>query len=383
MKNIHILNYAKPISLSCCLGLLLLIGCSKDDDTVLPEAPSPGEFDRTELLTNYANKYIKPAYTAYNNEVNNLKSGVTSFNDTPTVASLQNLRTKWENTLLIWQDVAFLEFGPAANISLRAQTNVYPIDTGLINSNILSGSYNLQAASNFDAKGLQAIDFLLNGLASNDMDVVTYYINNTNAKTFLQDVINDLEMNTAVVNAEWQNSYGILFIANSASNAQGSSVSDIVNALNQHYETYVRKGKIGLPAGVFNGFSQTSMPEHVEAYYSNQSLPYVYRSLSSLQKFVNGSSYANETGGSGLDDYMVFVNAKNNSEALNTVINNQFSTIKVELDKINDPLSNELTTNNTGVKNVYEKMQQMVGYIKVDMTNALEVLITYQDSDGD
>ena len=383
MKNIHILNYAKPISLSCCLGLLLLIGCSKDDDTVLPEVPSPGEFDRTELLTNYANKYIKPAYTAYNNEVNNLKSGVTSFNDTPTVASLQNLRTKWENTLLIWQDVAFLEFGPAANISLRAQTNVYPIDTGLINSNILSGSYNLQAASNFDAKGLQAIDFLLNGLASNDMDVVTYYINNTNAKTFLQDVINDLEMNTAVVNAEWQNSYGILFIANSASNAQGSSVSDIVNALNQHYETYVRKGKIGLPAGVFNGFSQTPMPEHVEAYYSNQSLPYVYRSLSSLQKFVNGSSYANETGGSGLDDYMVFVNAKNNSEALNTVINNQFSTIKVELDKINDPLSNELTTNNTGVKNVYEKMQQMVGYIKVDMTNALEVLITYQDSDGD
>ena len=51
--------------------------------------------------------------------------------------------------------------------------------------------------------------------------------------------------------------------------------------------------------------------------------------------------------------------------------------------KNNDPLNNEVSTNTAGVLNVYQKMQQMVGYLKVDMTNALEVLITYQDSDGD
>ena len=365
------------------MGLLLLIGCSKKDKTVLPEDNSPQEFNRTELLTNYADKYIKPAYTAYYNEVNSLKSEVGSFNNSPTIASLQGLRTKWENTLLIWQDVAFLEFGPAANISLRAQTNVYPVDTALINSNVLSGSYNLSAASNFDAKGFQTIDYLLNGVASNDMHIVTYFINNANAKNFLQEVIDDLETNAKSVNTTWKNTYGASFIANSASNAQGSSISDIVNALTQHYESYVRKGKIGLPAGVFNGFSQQPMPQHVEAYYSDKSLPYVYRSLSSLQKFINGNAYDNSSSGSGLDDYMVFVDAQNNGAALHTVINNQFSAIKTELDKINDPLSNEVSTNNTAVKAVYQKMQQMVGYLKVDMTDALEVLITYQDSDGD
>ena len=125
------------------------------------------------------------------------------------------------------------------------------------------------------------------------------------------------------------------------------------------------------------------MPLHVEGYYSNKSLSYVYRSLSSLQFFVNGNAYTTSAAGSGLDDYMVFVNANNNGEALHSVINNQFSAIRIELANINDPLSNEVNVNSTGVNSVYQQMQKMVGYLKVDMTNALEVLITYQDTDGD
>jgi predicted lipoprotein len=375
---------SQTIGVSLCLSLLVIVGCSKkDDDTIIPEEPTVSEFDRTPLLTNYSNQYIKPAYSAYYSEVSSLKNQVISFNSTLTTSSLQTLRSKWKNTLLIWQDVAFLEFGPAANISLRAQSNVYPVDTSTINTNISSGTYNLQVAANFDAKGLQAIDFLVNGTAGNDNDIVTYFTNNSNARTYLIDVVNDLESNTKTVNDAWQGSYSATFIANSASNAQGSSVSDIINAINQHYETYDRKGKIGLPAGVFNGFSQSPMPLHVEAYYSEESLPYVYRSLSSLKNFVKGSGYITSSNGTGLDDYLLFVSAKNNGQDLHTVIDNQFNAIKVELDNISDPLSNEVTVNNAGVKSVYQKMQQMVGYIKVDMTNALEVLITYQDADGD
>jgi len=379
----HSLYYIQTIGVTLCLSVLVLIGCSKKDDPVIPENPTVSEFDRTPLLTNYSDHYIKPAYAVFYSEVASLKNEVISFNATLTISSLQSLRSQWENTLLVWQDVAFLEFGPAANISLRAQTNVYPVDTTRINSNIISGTYNLQVASNFDAKGLQAIDYLVNGVAGNDNDIVTYYTNNSNARIYLENVVNDLESNTNTVNNAWQGSYAATFIANSASNAQGSSVSDLINALSQHYESYVRKGKIGLPAGVFNGFSQAAMPFHVEAYYSNQSLPYVYRSLTSLKTFVKGNGYSTSSNGEGLDDYLKFVKAKNNGQELQTVIDNQFSAIKIELDNISDPLSNEVSVNNTGVNNVYQKMQQMVGYIKVDMTNALEVLITYQDADGD
>lgn len=383
MKNSR-LKYLKTIGITFCFGLLILVGCSKDEDEqVLPDEPSAAEFDRIPLLKNYSDEYIKPAYSAYYNEVNSLKSEVSSFNTGLTTVALQSLRSKWENTLLIWQDVAFLEFGPAANISLRAQSNVYPVDTATVNSNISLGIYNLQVASNFDAKGFQALDYLINGVGANDGDIVSYYTLNTNARTYLQDVVNDLEANASTVNSNWQGSYATTFVANSASNAQGSAVSDIINALTQHYEAYLRKGKIGLPAGVFNGFSQAPMPFHVEAYYSNQSLPYVYRSLTSLKNFVKGNGYVSMSNGVGLDDYMSFVNAQNNGQALHTVIDNQFNAIKIELDNINDPLSNEVSANTSGVNAVYQKMQQMVGYIKVDMTNALDVLITYQDTDGD
>ena len=377
------LNCSALLNWTLCLCVLAVVGCSKDKNPVFPEDQDPEEYDRSVMLNNYANQYILPAYLAYYNQTITLNNRVDSFITTPSILALQNLRTEWEMNLLIWQDVAFLEFGPAANISLRAQTNVYPVDTALIKNNISSGVYDLQVASNFDAKGFQALDFLLNGITASDTATVNYYINTTNAKTYLQDVSSEIETNASSVYNDWKNSYAASFTANSASNAQGSSVSNVVNALSQHYEGYIRKGKIGLPVGAFNGFSQLPMPEHVEAYYANESLPYVYRSLTSLQDFINGKAYMSTTNGEGGACAGQFVNAQNNGQPLETVINNQFSAIQAALGNINDPLSSEVVNNQSGVEVVYQKMQMLVPQIKVEMTNALEVLITYQDSDGD
>ena len=80
---------------------------------------------------------------------------------------------------------------------------------------------------------------------------------------------------------------------------------------------------------------------------------------------------------------MDFVNAQYNGENLSIATNNQFQLIKDNLSQLNDPLSNEILTNKVNVSNAYENMQQLVPLIKVDMTSALGVLITYQDNDGD
>lgn len=382
-KKEFLLHTPKMIVSGVILALLLIAGCSKDDKKDNNTTDPVEEYDREVMLTNYADAYILPAYSAYTSGIDSLKAAAINFNSTLNVTSLNQLRIKWENALLLWQDVGFLEFGPAQNISLRSQTNVYPIDTVLVTNNIAAGSYNLQLASNFDAKGLQAVEYLINGTGNNDNDIVTYFSNTTNASTYLIDVITDLETNANYVNNEWVSTYRSNFIANSASNAQGSSVSDIVNAISLHYETFIRKGKIGLPAGVFNGFSQLPMPEHVEAYHYEQSLPFVYRSLVSLQKFIKGEHYASSVNGEGLEDYLNFVRAQSGGQPLSTLINNQFINISGELANINDPLSNEVVNNNQGVRDVYQQMQQMVPFIKVETANALDVMITYQDNDGD
>lgn len=381
MKNNLLINI---VYVFLALILVSLFACKKenkvkfDDETI-----SIDDYNRQLMLTNYTNSYILPAYSAYKTDLLELYNETQTFTATPTLSNLQQLRVKWKDALLVWQDVAFLEFGPAEYIALRSQTNVYPADTSLILNNINVGSYNLQSASNYSAKGFQSVDYLISGISGNDQEIVDYFTSNTNAKTYLKDVVNELKTNAEYVYTEWSNSYASTFIGNSSSNAQGSSVSDLVNALNLHFETYIRKGKIGLPSGVFNGFTQTPMPNHVEAMYIQESLPYVYRSLSSFHKFINGNSYITNMAGEGFDDYLIFINATSSGIGLETAINNQISSINDKLNLINDPLSNEVLTNNQAVKDVYQQMQMLVPKMKIELTDALGVLITYQDNDGD
>ena len=369
------------ILLPALVFVLAFASCKKDDEQ--DPGTTPENYDRQAMLQNLSDNYILPAYEAYKSATENLNNKTSDFNAAPSSAALNDLRESWEDALLHWQDVAFLELGPAKTISLRLQTNVYPVDTLVINNNITSGDYNLDLPQNFDAKGFQTIDYLLHGKYDTDDALISWFETTDNAKDYLMDVAAELDANAASVLSDWQGSYSDAFVQNSANNAIGSSVSDIVNALNQHYETYVRKGKVGLPAGVFNGFSQMPMPGHVESLYFGESLPFLHRSLNSIQNFINGRNYETESNGEGLDDYMRHVNATSNGQPLDELIENQFEEIQIALNTVGDPLSEAVVDDGDAVSALYQELQQLVPLLKVSMTDALDVSVTYQDTDGD
>ena len=360
------------------------IDAQKDDNSCLYE-----DYDKLSLLTNLADNYIIPSLDAYKSKIVSLNIHVDSFIVNPNISNLALIRTNWEDALLNWQDIGFLDFGPSENILLRKQTNTFPIDTAELNNSISTKEWNLDYVSSYDSKGLQALDYLLFKPGHTDNELITYFQNNTNAKNYLKAIAEDLNQNINYVTNEWI-TYREDFIndfefttSNLSTNSQGSSISNIINALCLHYEFYVRRGKVGLPLGVFNGFSQLELPELVECYYSGKSTQNLVRSVNSLRKYVTGSSYLNNDNGLGLDDYMDFVNAEQNSQQLSTVIDNQFLTISEELNNINAPLSEEIINNKSQITQTYQELQQLVPYMKVDMTSALGVLITYQDNDGD
>ena len=349
----------------------------KDDNSCIYE-----EFDKKGLLENLTNNYIIPSIETYQNNINDLDLKVDYFIQSSTETNLLSLRNSWVDALLSWQDISFLDFGPAEYILLKSQTNIFPTDTTLIENNISSGSWNFDNSNYYDSKGLQALDYLINKRGVSDIEIANSFDTSQNAKNYLKAITEDLKTNITYVNDQWVN-YKNDFIDDYETNSQGSSVSNLVNSLCLHYEFYIRRGKIGLPLGVFNGFSQQEMPELVECLHYGESLPFCIRSVSSLNDFINGISYTNEENGLGLDDYMNFVNAQNESDQLSTVINNQVDEIIIDLNNLNDPLSQEVVTNKSSVQSSYQKMQQLVPYLKVDMTSALGVLITYQDNDGD
>ena len=360
------------------------IDAQKDDNSCLYE-----DYDKLSLLTNLADNYIIPSLDAYKSKIATLNIHVDSFITNPSISNLTLIRTNWEDALLNWQDIGFLDFGPSEYILLRKQTNTFPIDTTELNNFISLADWNLEYTSSYDSKGLQALDYLLFKPGHTDNELITYFQNNENAKNYLKALTEDLNQNINYVTNEWI-TYREDFIndfevttSNLSTNSQGSSISNIINALCLHYEFYVRRGKVGLPLGVFNGFSQLELPELVECYYSGKSTQNLVRSVNSLRKYVTGSSYLNNDNGLGLDDYMDFVNAEQNSQQLSTVIDNQFLAILEELNNINGPLSEEIINNKSQITQTYQELQQLVPYMKVDMTSALGVLITYQDNDGD
>ena len=387
----------KPYLLSSSLALIFLFsslscqkrGCTdpdainydvnakKDDNNCIYE-----QFDKQGLLQNLNNNYIIPSYSAYKNAILNLDSKVDDFVLNPNDSNLTLLRSQWQDALLKWQDVAFLNFGPSEYILLTSQTNTFPVDTLLIDSSISNGNWNFSFTSYFDAKGFQALDYLLNNRGQTDYQICQSFHSSENKKLYIKEISTDLKNNINYVFDEWT-SYSTEFMEDYESNADGSAVSNIVNALCKHYEFYVRRGKVGLPLGVFNGFSQQEMPHLVECYHYGQSLPFAIRAVNAIQQFINGYSYSTGEDGIGLEDYMDFVNAQYNGEDLSIATNNQLQLIIDNLNQLNDPLSNEILTNKVEVSNAYENMQQLVPLIKVDMTSALGVLITYQDNDGD
>ena len=84
------------------------------------------------------------------------------------------------------------------------------------------------------------------------------------------------------------------------------------------------------------------------------------------------------------DDYADLVNAQYGSTSLSTAINDQFDEALNSIDQLEDPLSDQLTSNRAGVQTVYDNLQQLVILIKNDLTSsALGIQITYADNDGD
>lgn len=355
---------------------------AKKEDNSCVYDNSSTDFDKKAMLENIANNYITPAFNNYRSYVIKLDSMAEVFTTQPTEQGLSELRNLWLNTTLSWQDVALFDFGAANYILLKSQTNAYPADSLLIENHITSGTWNLDWSDNYDAKGLQGLDYLLNKRGLTESEKVIFLTGTQNSKDYLNAITDDLLNNINYAHDGW--STGVTdFINDYESNSDGSSISTLVNAMCLHYEFYVRRGKVGLPLGVFNAFSQTEMPEIVECFHYGQSLPFAKRAVESLRDYINGVHYSTKENGIGLDDYMDFVGATANNENLSAVINSQIDNILSDLNTLNDPFSSEIMNNKPQVQTTYETMQNLVPLIKVDMTSALGVLITYADNDGD
>lgn len=361
--------------------MVSFLSCKKDED----KEPEPeSDFDRKVMLENIGNAIILPSYYTLSVKVTQLDSQITVFSTTPDITNLENVQNAFKEAYLAWQHVSVFEFGPAEQALLRTNTNTFPTDTTQVTTNVNSGSYNLSAVSNIDAKGFPALDYLLFGIGADNAAILEKYItagNAANRKNYLHDVANEIKVNVNTVYTGWTaagGNYISTFVSAMGADV-GSSCGYLVNQLNYDFES-LKNYKIGIPLG--KKTLGTPLPEKTEAHYSGISVQLAVEQLKAIENIYLGRSQQG-VDGTGLDDYLVHLKSQYNSGMLSDAIKAQLTMGITKLEAVPDPLSETILSNAMVVDAAYMELQKQVVLFKTDMPSALGVLITYQDNDGD
>jgi predicted lipoprotein len=375
-KSKSILTFILAVILSSCGG---------------SDEPSPVDDDgkdREAILIHWADNIIKPSYANFSSKLDLMVSKAEAFTASPTNSSLLEFRSAWLGAYTEWQKVELFEFGPADKYTLRNFFNIYPTDVSGIAANINDPSVNLDLPASYARQGFPALDYLINGTGNDDAAILQYYTTDADASkrlAYVDKVVSRMATLLSNVVTEWNGAYRDTFVASTGLDI-GSSMGAVVNAYVLYYERYIRSGKIGIPAGVIGTIVGTPYPEKVEAYYKRDiSKSLVKTAHQAVIDFFNGKGMNGGTEGPSLKSYLDGLDAKDASSGtlLSTIINNQFSTINNKVDVLSSDFYNQIQTNNQAMVDVFTNMQTEVRYLKVDMTSAMSITITYTDNDGD
>lgn len=370
------------------LLLFLLIWSCSDDN---PSGPDADDFDREAILLNWADNIIIPAFQSFSTTTDELETAGNSFAEDPNQQTLENLREVWRTCYLSWQRVSMFEMGRAMDIDLRGNLNTYPVSANesspnpdqTIQKNIQTGSYNLELPSLRDTQGFPALDYLLNGLADSDADILGYYTTHEEAtvyKKYVTDLVNRMNELAEEVLDHWESGYRDQFVSNSG-NGANASLDMMVNDYIFYYEKALRAGKVGIPAGVFSG---TPLATHVEAYYSDGfSKELLMEALNAAQNFFNGKHFGSQQTGESLASYLDYLNTMKGGADLTQLINNQFESARDQAENLNSNFVVQIETENSEMLATYDELQKNVVYLKVDMLQALNINVDYVDADGD
>jgi len=383
----------KLIYLKLVILSLIFQGCSADSDTIEiiektdqsnvsdNNNQSKNEFDRSSMLSFWADRIILPSMLSFENELNVFNENVANFTANPNANNLALLRDQWLTTYKSWQYVEMFDLGIAEEIYFKNRMNIFPANVQRIESNISNQEFNLDESANFAAQGFTALDYLLFGVEQEDDAILTKYSEtSSNYGDYLIQVTAKMQELTVLVKAQWEGDYRDSFVQ-STENTATSSINMMLNDFVYYYEKGYRANKFGIPAGVFSG---GPLPNTIEAYHGE-----IYSKILSLEatnaieNFFNGVAYNDpETLGPSIKDYLDFVES-DTAEKLSERIKEKLQGGRIKINELNTSFIKQIEENNTLMLLTYDAIQSAVILFKVDMLQKLNVSVDYADADGD
>lgn len=349
--------------------------------------PDKNANDRKLILEYWVDHIVVPSYASFEEAFEGMKNKANAFTTSPALNTLAEFRDHWIDAYISWQRVELFEFGAADRNTLRNFFNIYPADVAGIAANIDNPMVSLEVPSAYPRQGFPALDYLINGVGADDAAIVAFYTDPTSGAArmaYLNRLVTRMETLLNTVVDEWSANRDT-FVQQTGLDI-GSSMGLVVNAYVLHYERYIRTGKVGIPSGSTLMDTGTPYPEKVEAYYQRDiSRTLALNAHTAAVNFFNGISPVDGTTGPSFSSYLDAIDAKDvtTGTPLSTLINDQFAVIAEKLNLLDPDFTQQIQADNAKMTTVHTEMQALVRMLKVDMTSAMSITITYTDNDGD
>jgi uncharacterized protein len=345
---------------------LFLFACKKEKGTNNNVSTSNDTFKKN-MLVNYADTLILPAYAAMQSALTLLEQSADAFIANPTASTQAALKVEFKNAYIAWEGISILYFGPASALQLNSSLNTFPTNTTKIEAGIQSGTYDLTLSGASDTmQGFPALDYLF---FSTDAVQKFNDASATNRKKYVKDVITRMKLLMTNTTTQWNSGYRDNFTTNLQTNV-GSSIGSLVNQFAAEMDA-LKGPRIGWPLGKqSNGIV---FADKCEAYYSGITEDLAVANLTNLKKYYTGGT------GNEIDDYLDLLG----QQQLNSDVKAQFDIALGALQAIPDPMSAAFSGSTATMETAYREVQKLLTLIKTDVPSATAVQITYMDNDGD
>lgn len=371
MKKIFTYGIVPSGLLAFTCGILFMPACKKDCKTSQC-------FDRKTMLTDIATQVALPAFADFKTHAEALVEQSQTFYNHTDEANLLLLQDRWRETAYAIKRTELFKTGPVNTGMYYPSIDFWPVRSNdvenYIGNNTLFTSYDLTSKGS-TVKGSPVIEYLIFDRAQGNTAVLAKFTSAPDAgkrKDYLLALTQNLSMLANQLYGTWNSSYQFTFVTQDGTDIQSSSNSLVNDIL--ALEDFVKGMKIGYPAGKKDG---NLYPENVEAYQSGESIRFVKENLRVLEAAFTGGT------GQGLDDYLNFVGAEDNGTLLSEKITAQFAVCHSKCDAVTLPLSDAVSQQPAAVTELYNELQKLLVYLKVDMVNNLGITITLNDNDGD
>ena len=370
------------IFISISILSIFIISCSSSSDDEQSTIP---EFDRSAVLSNYADNIIVPRLNNFKSSVDYLKESGDAFLDSPDITTYTELHNSWLEAYINWQYVEMFNIGKAEEIMFFSKTNTYPVNEGRIQENINNQKTDLSNPNDWSCQGFPGLDYMIHGIANTENEIINQYIQNPLNGKYLKVVLNELNNNTDLVLDDW-NTYRNTFV-NSIENTATSAFNMLTNDFVYYFEKGLRTNKIGIPSGVF---SNNPLSTKVEAYYSSKngiedvSRDLIENALNAVDLVFQGKSSNQSPVGPSFKTYLDFIKANNvSADDIGSIVVNKIQTANQKILDLNKNFINQVENDNGKMLAAFDALQTIVVNLKTDMLSLFNVAVDYTDADGD